>query len=72
MMAQGSNLATARGSIFSVDFTMVKHSNINISKAGWRILIKLHTQGHCAVGKVGYCFWAGHTGTLVAVVTYTF
>ena len=37
--------------------TMGKHSNINISKASWQILIKLHPQRHWAVEKVAYCFF---------------
>ena len=35
--------------------TMGKHSNINIFKASWRILIKLQTQHHLALEKVAYC-----------------
>ena len=44
-----------------------KHSNIGISKASWRILIKFHTQHYLAVRKVAYCFGADRTGTLVAM-----
>ena len=52
--------------------TMGKHSNINISEASRRILIKLHTERHWAVEKVAYCFLEDQTGTLVAMATYIF
>ena len=66
-MPLGSNLVTPGGVDSLHRLTMGKLSNINISKASWQILFKLHTQCHWAVKKVAYCFWADQTGTLVAM-----
>ena len=70
--APGVKVGNAPGVDIVHRLTMGKHANINIFKASWRILIKLHIQHHLAVEKVAYCFWADHAGTLVAMATDMF
>ena len=55
--APGAKFGHASGVDSLHRLTIGKYSNINISKTSGRILVKLHTQHHLAIGKIALLFF---------------